>query len=523
MELVLVNIYPVNTIAQYLISSYILKGYLEKNIGNEELNVDVLNFNETYPLKKMMEKIAYLDPDFIGYSSYIWNIETILKLIEELKGMTNALHLLGGPEIYPTRVEKFEKKQRGDFYVIGEGERTLLRLMQYLMNHQNEEILKEIKGLAYWKDEKLIYNGNGGQITNLDDIPSIYLDNIIEDRLYSRQQAFLETQRGCRFKCKYCLYHKGVQKIAYNSLDRVKREIDHLIIQKQISALRIFDSDFMSDVTRAKEIMKHLIHIKKSGIKLPWIYWEITCYDCDEEFIQLTAELKNREVIINTNNTIPLDLAQHYSDLLKDYNVINCIGLQSFHKEALNAVSRYKIDDNKFKLFMSNINKYNIVLKIDLILGLPLETFGSYFNGLGIILPYLRNTDHILNIHRLQILPGSDLERLCEKYEIKYSFNAPHTVYSTSTIDEEELNYLSKLTSVLFRIINSPLREYFFLSLERSNTCLCEFMQNILNKILEAPVFANTKIVKKQVVDEDYWNDEIFQDITSQFLSELLI
>jgi len=438
-------------------------------------------------------------------------------IIASIKKDSNAIHILGGPEITIKRINTFIDPRIGDYYVIGEGERKLLNLLNYLENRGNELVAP--KGVAFWEGENLVYEENLENIKNLDEIPSIYLNEIIEERLYVKQQAFLETQRGCKLRCKYCVYSKFLPSIHYYSLKRIFNELNHLIVEKKITALRFFDAIFTSDLDRSKAIVKFLIDLKENeNIQLPWIYWEYNFNLIDDEFLKLITNLKNKDKILNSYELQPLDRAQHYSDMVKDYIILNCIGIQSFSNKALKAVGRPGIILNKFDSFMKNLNKLNLVLKADLILGLPFETFSSYFEGIEIFLKYLKNTDHILNIHRLQILPGSELEEFSEDYGIEYSKDSPHQVFSTNTLTNREMILASKLTAVLFRIINSPLRKYLFEMKELSGDSYYHIIKAIFKEIESSDELNSIKLIKNDYIDDYYWNDEIFNEIPSKWL-----
>jgi radical SAM superfamily enzyme YgiQ (UPF0313 family) len=522
MKLTLVNLYPTETMARYLLSSYVLKAYLNRFFGGGgSLSVDILNFSINTQTSEICKEIVKGKPDCVGFSCYVWNIEEALNIVNTLKKRSDSIHILGGPEISLGRILSLPDPSLADYYVIADGERKLLNLVSFLEAKGKGLDVELPKGVACWNNNKLNYVEDTDKITNLDEIPSVYLSGVLEDRLYARQQAFLETQRGCRFKCKYCVYHKSLPSISYYSLPRILDELDHLIIKKQIMALRIFDAIFSSDLNRAKEIVKHLLELKtRKGVRLPWIYWEFRYDSVDEEFIKLTALLKYRYRILNTNDIPPLDRPQLYSDMLNDYTVISSVGIESCYKQALNAVGRPGIDIKEFDTFMNMVREYNIVLKMDLILGLPLETFDSYFQGLEFLLPYFKDTDHVLNIHRLQIIPGCALENLCDKYEIEYSREAPHLVTSTKSFPEEELEHASKLSAILFRIVNSPLRRQFFDAKEQAGKSFYGLIEDIFKRVAEE--FPKTRLVQDERVDDIYWNGDIFSEIPSSWLTALL-
>ncbi|MEE9543850.1 MAG: cobalamin-dependent protein, partial [Thermodesulfobacteriota bacterium] len=215
MKLLLVNLYPSATMARYQLSSYVLKGYLGKFYDG--LSVDILNLSNETAVTDIHDKIVKCDADCIGYSCYVWNIEKILDVIEGLKERSKYVHILGGPEIALEWISSLPDPSLSDYYVIGEGERKLLGLMRHLEAKDSGLGSELPKGVACWEEGKIKYTDDSGFIEDLDEIPSIYLDGVIEDRLYERQQAFLETQRGCRWRCKYCVYPKSLPSLTYYS------------------------------------------------------------------------------------------------------------------------------------------------------------------------------------------------------------------------------------------------------------------------------------------------------------------
>ncbi len=517
MLILLVNLYPTTTMARYLLSSYVLKAYLSEYYKNPDLKIEILNIRDTIEIENAVERIRNIKPDLIGYSCYVWNFEKILKIINILKTKIKVLHILGGPEITFEKIKSLKISHLDNFYVIGEGERKFLKLIQYLEKDSN--IREFPKGIVYYKEGSFFYEKDYEVIENLDEIPSIYLNKIIEDRFYAQQQAFLETQRGCIFRCKYCVYPKSNPKITYYSLERVIKEIEYLIIDKKITALRIFDAIFTSNLERAKIIVEFLLKLKiREKVQLPWIYWEYNYFTVDDEYLQLLSKLKNKEYILNSDELIPIDKPQHYSEMVKDYIALNSIGIQSFQNKVLKAIGRPGIDRKTFETFMNKINKYNLILKVDLILGLPYETIETFFEGIEYFLSFLRNTDHILNIHLLEILPGSNLEELCGTFKIKYSQNSPHRIFSTNTMDEKQMQKALKLTAILFRIVNSPLRKYLFDLKEKSNSRFMDIINILFDEMKSDINLKNTKLFIDTSIDDEYWNEGIFSEIPTTWL-----
>ena len=444
----------------------------------------------------------------------------IRTVVANLRERGSAIHILGGPEIAIEDLRDIPERGFADYYVIGEGEVAFTNLISFLKNRNGN--YESLAGIAYRNDGRLFFTPSPPRIIDLDTVPSIYLSGVLDDSLYARRQVFLETQRGCTFRCAYCVYHKHLKDVRYYSLERVFAEIDFLVVEKEVYAVRIFDANFTSDLERAKDIVRHLVDLKRNDIRLSWLYWEFNYYCCDDEFLSLVSQLKTGERISNTDELAPMDKPQLYSDMLRGYTAINCIGIQSFNKASLKAIRRSGGNPEAMKQFMLSARKHNIVLKIDLILGLPLETYESYIAGLDCFLPFFKNTDHVLNIHRLQILPGSDLVEICKRHGVAYSQEAPHIVYATDAMSREELEDATRRTAVLFRIVNSPLRRYFFAAAERKQCGCMALVGEVYAALRSDPSFAGTGLLKQGYLYDTYWNDDVFKEIPSQWLIDVL-
>ncbi len=522
MKLVLINLYSTATLARYLLSSYVLKAYLDRVFSEDDgVEVAVLDFATDSSIASMGQKILAARPQAVGYSCYLWNIERIVELIQWVGEREMVPQILGGPEIAPSRLTQLAADGIGDYYVCGEGEGRLARLLRNLMHPAQEIPLPS--GVYRRRQTNAIEGETSYRAVALTEIPSPYVSGAMDERLYSRRQAFLETQRGCRYKCNYCVYHKHLSRIDHYPLERVLQELDFLILEKDVQALRIIDAVFSSDLTKAKRIVEHLCRLKeRNGVRLPWIYWEFTYSSVDDELLAGIARLKTREAIANADDLEALDRPQFFSEMLQDYTAINCTGFQSFHAPVLQACGRPKILPSRLTCFMAHIRRLNLVFKFDMILGLPNETIGSYFEGLSFLLPFLKGTDHILNIHRLQMLPGSQLEAQATRYDLHYSSQAPHLVYETGTMSRQELDRASRLSALLFRMLNSPLRSRFYRAWENNRETLSAFLERTLRAVQNDADLAHSNLVSGAVVDDDYWFGKMFEQIPSAWLSAYL-
>ena len=161
MKLILVNLYSSDGMARYLLSSYVLKAYINKVFGpDSDLVIDVRNFSPETPVEEIANSILSLEPDGFGYSCYVWNIEKVVKIVKELKNKSDCIHIFGGPEITLSRILSLSTVCTANYYIIGEGERKLANLMQYLMLKKEDNRVPQ--GIAYWNNSEIIYDEDNG-------------------------------------------------------------------------------------------------------------------------------------------------------------------------------------------------------------------------------------------------------------------------------------------------------------------------------------------------------------------------
>ena len=84
-----------------------------------------------------------------------------------------------------------------DFIVLGEGERTIVELLNHPERKEN------IRGIAYLENGKIIKTEPRPPIKNLDELP-FPKHTYFRDRIEKTKRAFMITSRGCPFNCTFC-------------------------------------------------------------------------------------------------------------------------------------------------------------------------------------------------------------------------------------------------------------------------------------------------------------------------------
>lgn len=165
--------------------------------------------------------------DIIGIATYEDNFPYIKKIIEITK-KENPGHpvILGGP-LVSSAPELIMKNTKADYAVIGEGELTLIELMDFLSQNERALPVRKIKGLV-WKKSKnrVIVNQVREQMMNLDAVP--FQDFSVWKRFENGfiPEIPLSYSRGCPFNCSFC--YRPMPKLRYKSIERVRNEIEYL-------------------------------------------------------------------------------------------------------------------------------------------------------------------------------------------------------------------------------------------------------------------------------------------------------
>jgi radical SAM superfamily enzyme YgiQ (UPF0313 family) len=521
MKVLFLSVQPADSSAGYCLAPYLLKGYAEKH-GPAGLSVHVLNAKTTQASAELAHVIAAEQPDCVASSCYCWNTSAVLAVMAELRGISTAVRILGGPDVSLDTIPSMAERGGVDYFVIGEGERPFAELLARIADEPLGALVVQLPaGVVRWQSGQIQTGPPSDDLADLDEVPSAYLSGAIDRELYAGRQAFVETMRGCRRRCSYCFYSKNRRRMSNFSLERVFTELDFLIVEQRVSALRFIDPSFTVDLPRAKLMVAHLFELKaRVRGRLPWIYWDADYEQCDEEFVRMVSRLKYRDSICNYDAVEAIDEPQHYSDLLFDYTVIFDVGVQSLCDDSLLAVRRPPNRKEKLSEFLRWAQRHNVALKIDMILGLPHERFESFFAGLDFIIDHLYKTDHVLNIHRLLVLPGSDLAARHSELGLLCDDGSHGAVRATPSLPRPEMQRAARLSALLVRVVNSPLRSAFLAA--RENRSLLDVLLDLWDRIEQDNVAAGTPLRVNDEVDDAYWADQVFRDLPTDWLRTAL-
>lgn len=245
-----------------------LAAVLEQS-GREVKIIDPNPLNFT--IDDIINSVKKFRPDIIGISSSTPNFLRAIDLCKKIKETWNISIIIGGPHITAVP-EEILKYKCFDFGVIGEGETTILELVEKI---ENREDASKVKGTVYNDNGRLAKTMPREFIKDLDSLPfpARYLLPPLEKYIPTRGTykrlplGTIITSRGCLYRCSFCDRSIFGNKFRYRSEKNIVDEIEVLINKFNAKEIKFWDDAINVIPTRVINICNEMIN---RGIKIPW-------------------------------------------------------------------------------------------------------------------------------------------------------------------------------------------------------------------------------------------------------------
>ncbi len=238
-----------------------IAGMLSRDHGAKLFDFKVDKFVE----KRFRRKLNRFD--VVAITSMTPQIEHAL-MVATMAKEHGCTTILGG--YHPTLAPDHVASQLSvDYSVRGEGEHTFKELIDYLDGNKNDVDIKEIDGVSYKVNGKVVHNNERHLEPDMDKFGMPRRD-LLEGKLYSywgTTTRQLETSRGCPHKCKFCcitkMWKDPSERITYRSksLKRIMREIYD--VDWKNNFIFLCEDNFTIKVKRANNILDTII---RSGV-----------------------------------------------------------------------------------------------------------------------------------------------------------------------------------------------------------------------------------------------------------------
>lgn len=260
MKVLLVN--PPHIISKYkfigLVAPPLGISYIAAVLEKNSVDVSIIDASamemDWYGLGKEIEKIS---PDVVAVTALTPTIEQSLETAKIAKNiLPESTIILGG--YHPTfTFKELLENEFLDIIIIGEGEYTMLEVVQAIYNGSD---LRQIKGIA----TRDFVTPPREIIEDLDTLPFPARHLLPMDKYkilnIKLPTGTLVSGRGCPYQCSFCssaaMHGK---KLRLRSAQNVVDEIEHLINDHHVETIAFMDDTFTINKKRVEEICDELI------------------------------------------------------------------------------------------------------------------------------------------------------------------------------------------------------------------------------------------------------------------------
>lgn len=402
--------------AKYIHSNpavYSLRAYAQAALGDQpEVGIEIAEYTINQNTENILADIYRHRPDIAAFSCYIWNWNTIQELLPELPKLLPDTKLwLGGPEVSFHAEKILAQYTQLTGIMVGEGEETFTQLVRFY--HAPKGQLQDIPGLVLPQGRT-----QPRELTDMSKLPFLYEDlGKFQNRI-----IYYESQRGCPFRCAYCL--SAIDKsVRLRDIETVKKELQYFLDHK-VSQVKFIDRTFNCNAAHALAIWRYLLE-NDNGVTN--FHFEIAADLMTEEELEVLKQMRP--------GLIQLE-----------------IGVQSTNEQTLHAINRYMSLEHLRQVVDKIHSFHNIHQHLDLIAGLPYEDYDSFvtsFNDVYAMRPQQ------LQLGFLKVLKGSPIEEKAEEYGIVYNSRPPYEVLYSRWIPYDDVLRLKGIEEMVELYYNS--------------------------------------------------------------------
>lgn len=264
-----------------------------------------------------------------------------------------------------------------DYGIIGEGELTIVELVEALTNKKN---INDVDGVIFRDcDGSLIRTANRKEIDNLDLLPFpdyegfSYGDYLInnpdmsdEGKRYS--QVSIIGGRSCKFNCTFCFHPSGTR-YRQRSLDSIFKEIEWLTQHYNISYIALREELFATDNERVREFCKRI-----EKYDFDWSI-QLRIDNVNQDLVDLLKTTRCRYIFVGVESAVDKILKSMHKGITVE-QIENA--LEMLHIAGLNSRSGVIMGDTMetietanetIEWFMRNHERYRMFL--DMIIAFP--------------------------------------------------------------------------------------------------------------------------------------------------------
>lgn len=428
-----------------------LASYARRRYGRD---VEITLFKDP---AELLDHVRTTQPDVVGLALYYWNSELNRVVLRKIRGMPGhqPVIVLGGPSIDSDPVEQARLLARypeADALVPDEGEDGFANILGGMLG--GTLFSQPLDGVIFRDGGGLVRGRPIGLATDLGEVPSPYLEGLLDRFLDGPFQPMIQTSRLCPYTCSFCVSGKNRGKLRAFELEQVREELLYIgrhFNDRPDHRLYITDENF-GILQRDIEVAHFILEAREvTGYPQKIFYYN------DKRFTQLSRDLQ--------------ELLGHMC-----FHGVT-LSLQSENPETLKAIKRRNLTDAELVSAIGWAGGLGLPVATELIFGLPMETRESF---VGLLDKCLRLGFDALHCYNLIVFDGIEMNR--QDYRDKHQLVTRHrlmsgsaqwldgelclqseeVVVSTTSFDFADFQLVRGMNLMFFTISFYKLHEWFF-------------------------------------------------------------
>ena len=354
-----------------------------------------LNYDVRDNLSDALHEILEINPRIVGIGVYVWNTKQTREILQGLRkiGYIGVI-VLGGPEITYGDHRLKEEYPEANYFIKGDGEKAFLNVALY-----EAELADKLDSGIFTHESETF-----DDFATINDALMIspFHNPEISDTLFGRrEEGFIrwQTQRGCLYRCSFCSFPNGYNRMYEMSLDRIRMDLE-LFSQRNVKEVAVLDPIFFVHKDRAKKILSMIREI------------------CPSTRFEIQTKLEH--------------LDDDLIEMISDLNIMLECGIQTLDPIVQKEIKRRNNKERIAKILQRLVDM-KVPFEVHLIYGLPKQTLQSLLRDFSFLQQF---TDNI-RLFPLIRLKGTGLDHsIRNENDLVFSPIFPREVIKTRWMDQ---------------------------------------------------------------------------------------
>lgn len=395
--------------------------YLGSVLKKNNHNVKLIDINNKPA--DITSELKYFKPDLVGITClFSGRFKSTIALSQKIKKSFPQIPIIIGgihPTIYAKEI--LNAYPCIDYVCLGEGENTLVDIV-------DGKNLKDIDGLTYRQNKRIMINEKTSFIENIDDLPFPSYDLIdLKDYYFNTSGWYnpkklpinvpvpIVSSRSCPGKCTFCsMFLVHGKKWRPRSAESVVDEIEYLYNKYNHRYFSFMDDNLTLSKKRTMEITDEIIK-------------------------------RNLNIQFDTPNGISINSLDKkvMSNLVKAGLIRVCVAPESGSEFIRNVIMKKNLSTRKIYDFFDVVKNYDqLFVKCFFIIGYPQETEETLRDTYNMIKRISDSIDQIA-IFNLVPFPGTEIFEYCKNENlINISLNNLHNSELFSNYNDSDIPFI---------------------------------------------------------------------------------